>query len=139
MSLIASLSPASTALPTIKPHGRGHKHGGLLDSIDAPADAATNAASDAPSGSVQNLFGSLLQTAEKVVGLQSGAASAAIAAGTAAVSAIAANTAEKSAGTVSTHSASTLLQNYLNNLSPKQQTNGVQAPGAAGTRINADA
>jgi hypothetical protein len=117
MASIASLSSLSTALPAINTHVRGHKHGGQLDSTDAQG------------GPVQNLFGSLLQTAEKVVGLQSGVVSAAIAAGTAAVS--------RNGSSISTHSSSTLLQNYLNNLSPKQQPVGVQAP--AGSRVNADA
>jgi hypothetical protein len=126
MSQIASLSPTSAAFPPINTHARGHKHGSQLDSTDSPT------------GAVQNLFGSLLQTAEKVVGLQSGATSAAIAAGTAAGTAVA-NAAAKIGGAVSTHSASTLLQNYLNNLSHKPQSNGLQAQPPAGSRINADA
>jgi hypothetical protein len=127
MSPIANVSPPSTALPTINNHTCGHKHGRRTDSADAPG------------GSVQNLFGSLLQTAEQVVGLQSGATSAAIATGTAASSAIAANAAAKNAGTISSHSAKTLLQNYMNNLSNQQRPNGLQTPAPAGTSINADA
>jgi hypothetical protein len=117
MSPIASLSPTSTAFPAINTHTRGHKHGWQMGSADSPT------------GALQNLFGSLLQTAEKVVGLQSGVASAAAAA----------NVGAKSAGTIATHSANSLLQNYLNNLSHKQQPNGLQAPTSAGTTINTDA
>ena len=75
MSSITSLSPTSAAFPPVNTHAHGHKHGSQMDSADAPT------------GAVQNLFGSLLQTAEKVIGLQSSPAAAAIAAGTAAVSA----------------------------------------------------
>ena len=126
MSTIASLSPTSAAFPPIN-HARGHKHGGQLDS------------GDSPTGAVQNLFGTLLHTAEKVIGLQSGAASAAFAAaGSVVANAAAANAAAKSAG-LSTHSTNPLLQNYLNNLPHKQQPTGLQAPASAGTTINADA
>jgi len=97
MSSITSLSPTSAAFPPVNTHARGHKHGSQMDSADAPT------------GAVQNLFGSLLQTA--VIGLQSGPAAAAIAA-------------VKSAATIATH---------------KQQPNGVQASATAGTTINASA
>ena len=63
MSSITSLSPTSAAFPPVNTHAHGHKHGSQMDSADAPT------------GAVQNLFGSLLQTAEKVIGLQSGAGS----------------------------------------------------------------
>ena len=99
MSSITSLSPTSAAFPPINTHARGHKHGSPMDSADAPT------------GAVQNLFGSLLQTAEKVIGLQSGPAAAAIAA-------------VKSAATIATH---------------KQQTDGVQPSATVGTTINANA
>jgi hypothetical protein len=98
MSSITSLSPTSAAFPSVDTRARGHKHGWQMDSADAPT------------GAVQNLFGSLLQTAEKVIGLQSGPAAAAIAA-------------IKSAGAIATH---------------KQQPNGVQPSATAGT-INANA
>lgn len=99
MSSITSLSPTSAAFPSVNTHARGHKHGRQVDSADSPT------------GAVQNLFGSLLQTAEKVIGLQSGPATAAIAA-------------VKSAGTIATH---------------KQQPNGLQPSATAGTTINANA
>jgi len=85
MSTIASLSPTSTAFPPIDTHARGHKHGWQLDSADSPT------------GAVQNLFGSLLQTAEKVIGLHLGGVPAAIAAGAAAGSAVGSNAAATSA------------------------------------------
>jgi hypothetical protein len=99
MSSITSLSPASAAFPPVNTHARGHKHGSQMDSADAPT------------GAVQNLFGSLLQTAEKVIGLQSGPVAAAIAA-------------VKSGGTIATQ---------------KQQPNGVQPSATAGTTINTSA
>ena len=98
MSSITGLSPTSAAFPPVNTHARGHKHGSQMDSADAPT------------GAVQNLFGSLLQTAEKVIGLQSGPVAAAIAA-------------VKSAGTIGTH---------------KQQSDGLQPSATAGT-INAKA
>ena len=99
MSSITSLSPTSAAFPPVNTHTRGHKHGQQVDSADAPT------------GALQNLFGSLLQTAEKVIGLQSAPAAAAIAA-------------VKSAATIATH---------------KQQTDGVQPSATVGTTINANA
>jgi hypothetical protein len=99
MSSITSLSPTSAAFPPVNAHARGHKHGRQVDSADAPT------------GAVQDLFGSLLQTAEKVIGLQSAPAAAAIAA-------------VKSAATIATH---------------KQQTDGAQPSATMGTKINANA
>ena len=114
MSSITSLSPTSAAFPPVNTHARGHKHGWQVDSADSPT------------GAVQDLFGSLFQTAEKVIGVQSGPAAAAIAA-------------VKDAATTATHSANSLLQNYLNNLPHKQQPNGLQPAATAGTTINTDA
>jgi hypothetical protein len=75
MSTIASLSPTSAAFPPINTHARGHKHDSQSDSPDSPA------------GAVQNLFGSLLQSAEKVIGLNVGPAASVIRAAVAAGSA----------------------------------------------------
>ena len=74
MSLITSLNPASSAPVTVNSHVRDRKHEG-------PSGSA-----EAQQGSVHSLFGSLLQTAEKLAGLQSLPVSAVVAAGSAALS-----------------------------------------------------
>ena len=79
MSPIASLNPTSAAFPPINSRAHGHKHGMQPES----ADAST--------GTVENIFGSLLQSVEKVIGLHVGPASAVIGAAAAAGSAAAGN------------------------------------------------
>jgi hypothetical protein len=74
MSLITSLNPASTAPVTVNSHVRDRKHDGPFGSTEAQE------------GPVHSLFGSLLQTAEKLAGLQSAPVSAVVAAGAAALS-----------------------------------------------------
>jgi len=78
-----SLEPDFYGIPAhpIPLRARAHKHGWKLDSADSPT------------GAVQNLFGSLLQTAEKVIGLHLAVVPAAIAAGAAAGSAVGSNAA----------------------------------------------
>ncbi len=124
MSSIPNLSsaPSSALFPT-KIHAHGHKHD---DATQAP-------------GAVENLFGSLLQSLERVVGLQPGAApsaatSAAAGAGTAGA---AASTPAGGAGAI--HTANSLVQNYLNNLSLKQQSGASQMTKPAGLTLNAEA
>jgi len=93
---------------------------------------------------MQNLFGTLLQSVEQVIGLHLGAAKPAATAGAATAAAGAganttAATASTGAATASTPSASSLLQNYLNNLSQNLRTNGSQTPEAAGSKVSVDA
>jgi hypothetical protein len=139
MSSISNLTSASSALPTINIHTHGHKKGSLVGSTD---DSSANSAAQAPAGSVQNLFGTLLQSLEQVIGLQLSPAKPAATAPTAAAGAGAsttAATASTAAAPASTQSASNLLQNYLNNLAHNPRVNGSQMPKAAGSNVSVDA
>ena len=131
MSSIPNLTSASSALPSLSIHTHSHKKGSHVESAD---DSGSNSAAQAASGSVQNLFGRLLQSLEQVVGLQ---LSAAKPAATAATAAGASATASTSAATASIQSASNLLQNYLNNLSPRADSS--QVPKDAGSNVKVDA
>ncbi len=135
MSSIPNLSstPSSALFPT-NIHAHGHKRGAHADAVGNSSDDATQAP-----GAVENLFGSLLQSLEQVVGLQPGTtptATAAAAAGTATAGSAAA-TAGAGAGTI--HTANALVQNYLNNLSLKQQASTSQVSKPAGYALNAQA
>ena len=81
MSLIPNLTSASSALPTLNIHTHGHKKG---SHVGSPDDSTSSSAAQAPAGSVQNLFGTLLQSVEQVIGLQLSPAKPAAAATTAA-------------------------------------------------------
>src|SRR5260370_31133194 len=71
MSLIPNLTSASSALPTLNIHTHGHKKGSYVGS---PDDSTSSSSAQAPAGSGQNLFGTLLQSVEQVIGLQLSAA-----------------------------------------------------------------
>ncbi len=139
MSSISNLTSASSALPTLNIHTHGHKKGSHVGPTD---DSDSNSTAQAPSGSVQHLFGTLLQSVEQVIGLQLSPAKPAATAATATAGAGATTTAATaSAGTAtaSTQSASNLLQNYLNNLSQNLRTNSSHMPKAAGSNVSVDA
>jgi hypothetical protein len=147
MSSVSNLSSAaSAALPSVNLRGHGHKHGSHVESTDASNDSTSNdALGQAPAASTQNLFGTLMQSLEQVIGLQpstttpAATASAATPAATAsATTSASAATASAAAGTSAT-AQSTLLQNYLNNLSHKVPTNGTQSPTVAGSSIRTNA
>ncbi len=139
MSLIPNLTSASSALPTLNIHTHGHKKG---SHVGSPDDSTSSSAAQAPAGSVQNLFGTLLQSVEQVIGLQLSPAKPAAAATTAAATTTAAAAgaaASTGAATASTQSAGSLLQNYLNNLSQNLRASGSQTPRAAGSTVSVDA
>jgi hypothetical protein len=139
MSSIPNLTSASSALPTLNIHTHGHKKG---SHVGSPDDSTSSSSAQAPAGSVQNLFGTLLQSVEQVIGLQLSPAkpAASAAATTAAAGAgTTAATASTGAATASTQSAGSLLQNYLNNLSQNLRANGSQTPRAAGSTVSVDA
>src|SRR6266851_1708089 len=108
MSLIPNLTSASSALPTLNIHTHGHKKG---SHVGSPDDSTSSSAAQAPAGSVQNLFGTLLQSVEQVIGLQLSPAKPAAAATTAAAAAAAGagTAASTGAATASTQSAASLL------------------------------
>jgi hypothetical protein len=159
MSLIANLSSAPSALPPVNVHPHGHKRGLHIESSD---DSSSDTAAQIPPGAAQNLFGSLLQSLEQVIGIQAttpGAATAtpATAATPAGAPSGAATTAGATASTAgattstaatsssagaadpSASSASSLLKNYLTNLSQNLQANGSQAAKNAGSSFSVNA
>jgi hypothetical protein len=82
MSSLAISNSASTTLPVVNFHSHGHgHHKGLV--TDA-ASASGSSSGQIPVGGVQNLFSNLLQTLEKIIGVQPSSATSA-AAGTGAV------------------------------------------------------
>jgi BRCT domain type II-containing protein len=140
MFSIANLSSAPSALPPVNVHPHGHRRGSHVESAD---DSSSDTAAQVPPGAAQNLFGSLLQSLEQVIGVQSTTAAPTatampITAASATATPASAATTAASAGTA-VSSSSTLLQNYLNNLSQSLQANGSQAAKLAGPnlRINA--
>jgi|SRR5450755_1814719 hypothetical protein len=76
MSLIANLSSAPSALPPVNVHPHGHKRGSHIEST---GDSGSDTAAQIPAGAAQNLFGSLLQSLEQVIGVQPTTAAAATA------------------------------------------------------------
>jgi hypothetical protein len=146
MSAVTNLSSVSpAALPPLNLHGHGHKHGSHVESTDNSASTDTSSA-QAPTGSTQNLFGTLMQSLEQVIGLQPSTTTPATTAGAATPAATASATTSASAATASaanstatTQQQSMLLQNYLNNLSHKPQVSGSQAWTLAGSGVNASA
>jgi hypothetical protein len=149
MSSVSNLSAAaSTALPQVTLQSRAHKRGSQVESADD--SMSSDASADGPTGTAQNLFGTLMQSLEQVIGLQpststpaatasaTGAASNASST-TSAAAATASTTASAAAGKCSTHRPSTQLQNYLNNLSQKLQANGTQVPTLTGSGVSTSA
>jgi len=91
MSPITNLSSAPPALPSLHIHAHGHKRG---SPPEATGDSSSGTAPQASAGATQSLFGRLLQSLEKVIGVQLGTAtSAAASAGTTANTAAAAGSA----------------------------------------------
>jgi hypothetical protein len=76
MSSIANLSSAPSALPSLNIHTHGHKRGSHAQAID---DSSSGIAPQAAAGATQNLFGRLLHSLEKVIGVQLGTATSAAA------------------------------------------------------------
>jgi hypothetical protein len=76
MSSIASLTSAPTALPQINVHPHGHKKGPHAESSGDSSDTAAQI----PAGAAQNLFGTLLNSLEQVIGVKLSAPASAAAA-----------------------------------------------------------
>jgi hypothetical protein len=66
-SAIPAAANAALSATNIHPHGHGHKHGMPLDAL---TDPSSSSAAQTPSGSTQNLFGTVLNTLEQVAGIQ---------------------------------------------------------------------
>jgi hypothetical protein len=144
MSSIANLSSTPSALPPVNVHPHGHRRGSHVESAD---DSNSDTAAQVPPGAAQNLFGSLLQSLEQAIGLQSATAAPsstatatpgtpAGAATTAASASTAVSSSTAGAATSSASSSSTLLQNYLNNLAQNLEADGSQAAKLAGTNFH---
>jgi hypothetical protein len=124
MSAIASLSSAPSALPTVKSHAHGHKKASHVESTDdAISDSMT---APVPAATQQNLFGSLMQSLQQAVGLQTTPATpAAASSATAGASTTAGSTAAAAStaggGTAIAQSESTAVQKYIGNVSQSLQ------------------
>lgn len=156
MSAIANLSSALAALPAANPHLHGHKKGPYVQSTDVTGSSGDGAA-QVPAGLQQNLFGSLLNSLEQVIGVQAttpATVTATTAAPASAATAAAAATTSDSTGTATVasplttavsaisgaaHSSLTLVQNYLNNLLHNSRTDATPAAKLAGTNLNVTA
>jgi hypothetical protein len=157
MSSIANLSSAPSALPPVNVHPHGHKRGSHVEPTD---NSSSDTAAQIPPGATQNMFGSLLQSLEQVIGVQpttaapATAATPAVTATSAATASTAATLASATSGagtaasttastagaaSASTQSASTLLQNYLNNLAQNLQANGSPIAKFAGSHVSVNA
>jgi hypothetical protein len=143
MSAIANLSSAPTALPAVNVHPHGHRRGSHVESTEA---SSSDTAAQIPPGAAQNLFGSLLQSLEQVIGVQPATATSAAAttpdAATTPAAAATATTAASASGVPAKGTAagaSTLLQNYLGNLSQNLQAGGSQAAKLAGSNLSVNA
>jgi hypothetical protein len=146
MSSIASITSASPALPPVNVHPHGHKRGSHVESA---GDSSSDTAAQVPVGAAQNLFGSLLQSLEQVIGVQpatatpasgtSAATTSSTAGAGAATSASAAAPSTASTATPSSQSANALLQNYLNNVSQTLQANGSQTQRLPGSNVSVNA
>jgi hypothetical protein len=77
MSSIANLT-STPALAQLSTHLHGHKKGSHVASAD-DSDSSSNTAAPVPAGTQKNLFGSLLQSLEQVIGVQLSAAAPAAA------------------------------------------------------------
>jgi hypothetical protein len=102
MSSLTIPGAVQAALPQANIHPHGHKHGAHLESA---GDSGSSTAAQVPPGTVQNAFGSLLQSLEQVIGVQSTAPTTGSASTATASTGAAATTPAQSAGSQ--------LQNYL--------------------------
>ncbi|HXC10158.1 MAG TPA: hypothetical protein VNV61_14600 [Steroidobacteraceae bacterium] len=142
MSSVTNLSlPSSAALPPANLSSHGHKHGSKVNSTDS--SSTSDASAQSPTAATQSLFGTLLQSLEQVVGLQTSTTPATTASTTTAAATTASTAAATTASATGTSSTqqqqSMLLQNYLNNLSHKGQAGGTQSPTVAGSSISTNA
>jgi hypothetical protein len=129
MSTIANLTSSSSALPLINAHPHGHKK---TSQLDPTADSGSSTAAQVPAATAQNLFGSLLQSLEQVIGVQF--------ASTAPSTAAAATTAPSTTtgpGAITTTSLTPALASA--GAASYQLSNGSQSPKAAGSNVSVTA
>ena len=123
MSSIANLTSTSSALPSLNIRPHGHKKGSHVGSTD---DSGSNTAGQVPAGTVQHLFGTLLQSLEQVIGVQLGATAPAATAATAA---------SATTGTGTTASSNAIASSRA--LAASYQANGAQPPAGSNVSVNA--
>jgi hypothetical protein len=82
MASLTIPSAVTSALPAVNvhPHGHGHKKG---SSLDPTADSSSGTAAQIPVGSAQNMFGSLFNSLQQLIGAQPAPAATTLAASTA--------------------------------------------------------
>jgi hypothetical protein len=129
--------------PQFDIHPHGHRRGSHTESIGDSGSGSTTAV---PAATQQNSFSSMLQSLEQAIGMRS--STTASAAGTASVAATGASSAAgagtsantlaaaAAAGTASASSVSTLLRNYLNNLSHTLPVDGSPTPKAGASNVS---
>ena len=134
MSTIANLTPSSSALPLVNAHPHGHKK---TSQLDPTADSGSSTAAQVPAATAQNLFGSLLQSLEQVIGVQfaSTAPSATTTAATTAPTTAPSTT--TGPGAIATASLTPALTSA--GAASYQQGNGSQTPKAAGSTVSVTA
>lgn len=70
MSSLTMPSAVASTLPAVNihPHGHGHKKG---SSLDPTAESSSDTAAQIPVGTAQNLFGSLFNSLQQIIGAHS--------------------------------------------------------------------
>ena len=131
MSTIPTLTSAPSAFPLVNIHPHGHKKG---SQVDSSGNSGSTTAAQVPPAAAQNLFGSLLQSLEQVIGVQLSATAPATAS-TAASTAGAGTADSDSAATASTNAANATSAGAASYL----QTNGSQTPKATGSNVSVNA
>jgi hypothetical protein len=132
MSTIANLTSATSALPPVNAHGRGHKKSSQLDSIDNSGSTST---AQVPATTQQNLFGSMLQSLEQVIGVQLGATAPATSSTAASTTTGVGTTASAATGSTSAATAATTSAAAASYL----RANGSQTQRAAGSTVSVNA
>jgi hypothetical protein len=139
MSTIPALTSAPSAFPLVNIHPHGHKKG---SQVDSSGTSGSTTAAQVPPATAQNLFGSLLQTLEQVIGVQLGATAPATAS-TAASPTTAATTTDSDGGSAATAGTNTAKAAAATATSAGAasylQTNGLQIPRAAGSNVSVNA
>ena len=130
MSTIANLTSSSSALPLVNAHPHGHKK---TSQLDPTADSGSSTAAQVPAATAQNLFGSLLQSLEQVIGVQF----ASTAPSTATAAATTAPSTTTGPGAITTASLTPALAGA--GAASYQQRNGSQTPKAAGSTVSVTA
>lgn len=137
MSTIPNLTSAPSAFPLVNIHPHGHKK---ASQVDSSGTSGSTTAAQVPPATAQNLFGSLLQSLEQVIGVQLGATAPATASTAASTTAGAGTTDSDSAATASTNAANASAANATSaGAASYLLTNGSQTPKAAGSNVSVNA